>query len=97
MPQQQLRQPVPGPHQIAAGVLPGPDQVPGGLLLYGRHPHRGDLIQPQQPRQVHAHPGASVLTRSPAGRCSFDGAATSHRIPAAVNARASPNPVGPAS
>ena len=40
---------------------------------------------------------ASVLTRSPEGRCSFDGAATTHRIPAAVSARASPNPVGPAS
>ncbi len=40
---------------------------------------------------------ASVLTRSPEGRCSFDGAATTHRTPAASNARASPNPVGPAS
>ena len=40
---------------------------------------------------------ASVLTRSPAGRTIFEGAATSQRTPAAVNARASPNPVGPAS
>ena len=40
---------------------------------------------------------ASVLTRSPEGRCSFEGAATTHRIPSAFRARASPNPVGPAS
>jgi hypothetical protein len=40
---------------------------------------------------------ASVLTRSPAGRWIFDGAATSHLIPAATNAQARPNPVGPAS
>jgi hypothetical protein len=35
------------------------------------------------------------LTRSPAGRWSFDAAATSQRIPAAASARANPNPVGP--
>ena len=40
---------------------------------------------------------ASVLTRSPGARRIFDGAATSHRIPAAVRSRARPNPVGPAS
>jgi hypothetical protein len=39
----------------------------------------------------------SVLTRSPAGRRNFDGAATSQRTPAARTARARPNPVGPAS
>ena len=39
----------------------------------------------------------SVFTRSPGGRSSFDGATTSHRTPAAANARANPNPVGPAS
>jgi hypothetical protein len=37
------------------------------------------------------------LTRSPDGRSTFDGASTTHRTPAAVNALASPNPVGPAS
>jgi hypothetical protein len=31
------------------------------------------------------------------GRINFDGAATSQVIPAAANARANPNPVGPAS
>jgi hypothetical protein len=40
---------------------------------------------------------ASVLTRSPAGRVILLGAATVHPIPAAVRARANPNPVGPAS
>ena len=40
---------------------------------------------------------ASVLTRSPAGFCNFDGATTSHRIPAAVSDRYKPKPVGPAS
>ena len=40
---------------------------------------------------------ASRSLASPAGRCSFEGAATTHRIPASVNDRASPNPVGPAS
>jgi hypothetical protein len=40
---------------------------------------------------------ASVLTRSPAGRTILDAAATSQRTPAAVNARANPNPVGPVS
>lgn len=39
----------------------------------------------------------SVFTRSPAGRCSFDGAATTHSIPFAGKKRASPYPVGPAS
>jgi uncharacterized membrane protein YfcA len=39
----------------------------------------------------------SVLTRSCAARGIFPGAATTHWIPAAVSARASPNPVGPAS
>src|SRR5450756_687102 len=40
---------------------------------------------------------ASVLTRSPDGRCSFDGAATTHRMLWSVRNRASPEPVGPAS
>ena len=39
----------------------------------------------------------SSMTRSPGGRAIFDGATTSHRTPAATSARASPNPVGPAS
>jgi hypothetical protein len=39
----------------------------------------------------------SVLTRSPRGRCSFDGAATWQSMPSPVRNRASPKPVGPAS
>ena len=58
--QQQLGQPVPGPHQITAAVLPGPHQIPGGLLLDARHRHRGDLAQPQQPGQMHRVPGVGL-------------------------------------
>jgi hypothetical protein len=50
--QQQLGEPVPGPHQVTAGVLTGPDQVPGGLLCDRGDGDRGDLVQPQQPGQV---------------------------------------------
>ena len=60
LPQQQLRQPVPGPHQITAAVLARPHQIPRGLLLHRRHRHRGDLTQPQQPRQVHRIPGVGL-------------------------------------
>jgi hypothetical protein len=49
--QQQLRQPVPGPHQIRAGVFAGSDQISSGLLGLGWHPHRGQLSNVQQPRQ----------------------------------------------
>ena len=93
--QQQLGQPMPGPHQVAAAVLPGPDQVPGGLLLHARAPRTAMTSSRRSSRARCIASRASVLTRSPAGRCSFDGAATSHRIPAAVSARHSPNPVGP--
>lgn len=41
--------------------------------------------------------GTTVLTRFSAGRCNFDGAAATHRTPAAFSNRARPNPVGPAS
>jgi len=40
---------------------------------------------------------ASVFTRSPEGRCNFDGAATTHGTPAASRNRHNPKPVGPAS
>ena len=40
------------------------------------------------------HPGQKL---KPGARVIFEGAATSHRIPAVVIARARPNPVGPAS
>jgi hypothetical protein len=50
--QQQLGQPVPGRHQIAAHVLAGPHQIPRRLLRHTRHRHRHDLAQVQQPGQV---------------------------------------------
>ena len=43
VPQQQLRGPVPGPHQIGAAVLPGPDQVPGRP----QQPTNGALARPR--------------------------------------------------
>ena len=39
----------------------------------------------------------NLLYLRKAGRCNFDGAAITHSIPRAKNARARPNPVGPAS
>ena len=58
--QQQLRDPVPGAHQVPAAVLPRPHQVPGGFLLHPWNRHRGDLIQAQQSRQVHRVPGVGL-------------------------------------
>jgi hypothetical protein len=85
---------MPGSHQIRSGSLPTADQITGGLLGRARYPHRRDLIQPQQPSQMHsvprvgrhAIPGRAVQLRD---------AATSHRHPTAVRARARPNPAGP--
>ena len=42
--QQQLRDPVPGAHQITTDVLPGPDQVTSRLPLHRRHGHRDNVI-----------------------------------------------------
>ena len=94
--QEQLREPVPGPHQIAAGVLARADQITRGLLFRPGHPHRGDLTQPKQPRQPL---GVTPIGLDPVGRRPriFDGAATTQLIPAPAHARASPYPVGPAS
>ncbi len=87
---------MPGRHQISAHVLTGAHQIPGGLLCHARDRDRVDLIEVQQSRQSRAF-RASVLTRSPDGRCSFEGAATRHSMPTVFRKRASPNPVGPAS
>jgi hypothetical protein len=46
MAQEQLREPVAGPHQIAAGVLAGAYQIARGLLFGRRHPYGRDLTQP---------------------------------------------------
>ena len=89
--QQQLGQPVPGPHQIAAGVLPGPDQVPGRLLL-DVGTRTSTISSSRSSRASSIASRASVLTRSPAGRCSFDGAATTHRHPARGQTPGQPEP-----
>ena len=87
---------MPDSHPIGAGIVAGPHQITHRLALRSRDRHRGDLAQPQQPGRMRSVFG--VLTRSPAGRCNFDGAATRHSIPALLLiARASPKPVGPAS
>lgn len=46
---------------------------------------------------IHSASLLSVLTRAADGRSIFEGANTWHCMPAAINARANPNPVGPAS
>ena len=88
---------MPGGHQITTAILTGPHQIPGRLLNDCRHPYLDDLAQVQQPGQMRGITGIGVLTRSPAGRISFAGAATRHTIAAATKNRANPNPVGPAS
>jgi hypothetical protein len=88
---------MPGPHQVPATVLTGTDQVPGRLLRHGRDRDRGDLVQAQQAGQVHRVPGVGLDPVPSRALQNLEGAATSHRIPAAVNARHNPNPVGPAS
>jgi hypothetical protein len=42
---------VPGPHQVAAGILTRADQITRGLLFGPGHPDRGDLSQHEQPRE----------------------------------------------
>lgn len=53
VPQQQLAQPVPGTHQITPAVFPSPHQIADGLLIGRGNGDRGDLVQPQQPGQMH--------------------------------------------
>ena len=58
--QQQLRQPVPNPHQIRAGILARSHQIPHRLHVGLRHRDRGDLIQPQQPGQMRGITGIGL-------------------------------------
>ena len=51
MAEQQLREPVASPHQIAAGVFTGTNEVPRGFLFRRRDTYRRDLTKPKQPRQ----------------------------------------------
>jgi hypothetical protein len=57
--QQQLRDPAPGPHQIATGILPGTRQVTGRLLPHRGQRHQDDLVQAQQLGQVQGIAGRS--------------------------------------
>ena len=50
--QQQFAHPMARPHQVGAHVLARPHQIPGGFLRRRGHPHRGELVQAQQLRQV---------------------------------------------
>jgi hypothetical protein len=85
---------MPGSHQILSGRLTGADQITRGL--FGRVGIRTDTISSSRSNRARRRASrASVFTRSPARRCSFDDAATAHRHPAAIRARARPNPVGP--
>jgi hypothetical protein len=85
---------VPGPHQVTATVLTCTDQVPGVLLVDGGT-DTGVNSSRRNRRARWTASLTSVLTRSPEGRWSFEGATTSQRIPAAFNDRGKPNPVGP--
>ena len=55
-PQQQLRHPMPRPHQILPRGLTSPDQITRGFLRQTGYPHRHDLVQPQQPGQMQRVP-----------------------------------------
>ena len=95
--QRQLRPPLPGPQQSGTGGLAGSDQsssrLPSawvGTRTLGSPPRWGNRASRWASRR-------SVLTRPPGGRSSLDGATTTQPTPAAWSARASPNPVGPAS
>jgi hypothetical protein len=94
--QQQLRQPMPSPHQVRAGVFSGPDQIPGRLLGHRRHPHPGQLPNVQQPGQPLSVAPVG-LDPIPGWALQLRGATTTHPTPTAANALARPNPVGPAS
>lgn len=51
---------MPCAHQIPAAVLPGPHQVPGCFLIDAGDRHRGDLVQAQQPGQMHGITGVGL-------------------------------------
>ena len=94
--QKKFRQAMSESHQISASILTGTDQITGRLLFHRRNCNLDDFAQPEHRARCKAS-RASVLTRSPAGLCSFDGAITAHSIPARLRDRYKPNPVGPAS
>lgn len=52
VPQQQLRQSLPGTVQVGPGGVAGPDQITGGFLLDRRHVDRDDVAHPDQPGEL---------------------------------------------
>jgi hypothetical protein len=55
--QQQLRDPMPGSHQITTDVLPGRTKSRAASCSTDNHGHRPDLVQAQQHGQMHRIPG----------------------------------------
>ena len=83
-------------HQIPTTVLTGPHQIPGRLLSHAGDRHLYNLAQVQQPGQMSRIPGVG-LHPIPGRSLQFRRRSTRQSIPASINARARPNPVGPAS
>ncbi|MCY1245360.1 hypothetical protein D9M72_585070 [compost metagenome] len=50
--QQELRDPVPGPHEVRADVLAGAHQIPGSFIRVARDPHGCYLSQQGQPGKM---------------------------------------------
>jgi hypothetical protein len=94
--QRQPRPPLPGRSRAARASWRARTSAPRRLPGLGRHPHLGSPPRCSN-RASRWASRRSVLTRPPGGRSSLDGATTTQPTPAAWSARASPNPVGPAS
>ena len=93
---QQSGDPVPGPHQVPAGIFSDPDQIQDCFLSGIRDGDLGDLVQFSSRARCRAS-FLSVFTRSPDGRWSLDGGATRQSMPASRRALARTKPVGRAS
>jgi len=99
MAQQQLREPVASPHQIATGILTSTNEITRGLLFRLRYPHRSDLTEAQQPRQPLGVPpvGLDPIGRRPDPRRRRDNAvdprrSTGAREPVPTRSRLIHNP-----
>jgi hypothetical protein len=87
---------VAGAHQITAEILTGTHQITQRLKLRRRHQHRAQLAGRVQPRELQriTRVGLDRVARLARDR---PGAQTITSTPASLAARASSNPVGPAS
>lgn len=94
--QEELRDPVPGPHEIRADVLAGTHQITRRFIRVARDPHGCYLSQQGQPGQMLGIAGISLdpVARGPLqlGRCGDQALDTG-----GSQSLANPNPVGPAS